>query len=68
MPRVSIWRSAVVSALITLIACVEVPKESVELSVTIGRDLGDVHRANRELATRYFDRIKDDVNRFGDEA
>jgi hypothetical protein len=36
----------------------------VELSVTLGRDLVEVHRAHRELAVRYFDQIKNDINTF----
>ncbi|MDH3288990.1 MAG: hypothetical protein OEP48_14885 [Betaproteobacteria bacterium] len=46
--------------------CASVPKESVELSVTVGRDLVEVHRANRDLAEMYFKRTRDDVNTFID--
>lgn len=48
-------------------SCAEVPKEAVELSVTVGQDLAEVHRAHRELAVRYFRRAKDDINRFTDQ-
>jgi len=41
-----------------------VPEESVELSVTVGRDLAEAHRANRELARRYFERMRADVETF----
>jgi hypothetical protein len=44
-----------------------VPKESVELSTTIGRDIAQVYRAHRELAAILYERIKGDVNRFVDE-
>lgn len=47
--------------------CAQVPKESVELSATIGRDLAEVHRAHRELAEVLFARMRSDVNRFVDE-
>lgn len=47
--------------------CSGVPKESVELSVTLGRDLAEVHRAHRELAIQYFVQIKNNINRFVDE-
>lgn len=52
---------------IFLLSCASVPKESVELSVTLGRDLAEVHKAHRELAIRYFKRIKQDINQFIDE-
>lgn len=48
-------------------ACAQVPKESVELSVTVGRDLAEVHRAHRELGVRYFGQIKGDINAFVDD-
>lgn len=50
-----------------LLACAQVPKESVELSVTLGRDLSEVHRAHRELTIKYFERMKKDINEFIDE-
>jgi len=50
-----------------IMACAQVPKESVELSVTVGRDLAEVHRAHRELTIRYFERMKNDINDFIDE-
>jgi hypothetical protein len=60
-------RILLVLALFGIAACAEVPKESVELSATVGRDLVEVHRANRELAVRYFDRIEGDINEFVDD-
>jgi hypothetical protein len=54
-------------ALLLLGACAQVPRESVELSATVGRDLAEVHRAHRELAIRYFARMKADIDRFVDE-
>ena len=50
-----------------LVGCASVPKESVELSVTLGRDLAEVHRAHRQLAKDYFDRIHTDIDQFIDE-
>jgi len=47
--------------------CASVPKESVELSSTVGRDLAVVHQAHRELAHTLFGRMRSDVNRFIDE-
>lgn len=48
-------------------ACAQVPRESVELSATVGRDVARLHRSHRELATVLYARIKADVNRFVDE-
>jgi hypothetical protein len=50
---------------IVLVAgCAQVPKQSVELSATVGRDLATIHIAHRELAQTLFDRMRQDVNRF----
>ena len=48
-------------------ACDTVPRESVELSNTVGRDLEEVHRAHRALAQLHFGKIEDDINRFIDD-
>lgn len=53
--------------LIVLIGCAQVPKESVELSATVGRDIAKVYRAHRELAVIFYRRIKNDINKFVDE-
>lgn len=47
-------------------SCAQVPKESIELSATIGRDIAVTHKAHIELATLFFKRMKQDVNRFVD--
>jgi hypothetical protein len=47
--------------------CAGVPKESVELSVTLGRDLAEVHRSHRQLAIQYFVQIKNNIDKFVDE-
>ncbi len=52
-------------ALIT--SCAVVPKESVELSATVGRDIVVVYDAHKELATILFTRMKKDVNTFVDD-
>lgn len=44
----------------------QVPKEAVELSNTVGRDLEEVHRAHRALAELHFGTIEKDINRFID--
>lgn len=48
-------------------SCASVPKESVELSATVGRDIATVHKSHRELAQLLFIRMKKDVNRFIDD-
>lgn len=47
--------------------CAQVPKESVELSTTVGRDIAVAHEAHRNLVQTLFGRMKQDVNRFVDE-
>lgn len=46
--------------------CAQVPKESVELSTTIGRDIAVTQDAHAQLAELFFARMKHDVNRFVD--
>ncbi len=50
-----------------LVTCAQVPKESVELSTTIGRDIAEVYEAHKDLATILFARMRQDVNRFIDD-
>jgi hypothetical protein len=50
-----------------LISCAQVPKESVELSTTVGRDIATVHQSHRNLAHALFGRMQQDVNRFVDD-
>jgi hypothetical protein len=51
-----------------LYSCASVPKESVELSATVGRDIIVVYEAHKELATILFARMKKDVNTFVDDS
>lgn len=48
-------------------ACALVPKETVELSTTVGRDIATVHQSHRQMALALFGRMKQDVNRFVDD-
>ena len=50
----------------TLIACAQVPKQSVELSATVGRDIAQVYQSHKEIAILLYERIKKDVNDFVD--
>lgn len=49
-----------------LCACASTPKQAVQLSVTVGRDVEALHVAHVALAKRYFDRMEADVNAFVD--
>lgn len=64
-------RSSRLSALLVLAllfsACALVPKETVELSTTVGRDIATAHQSHRALAMTLFGRMKQDVNRFVDD-
>lgn len=53
--------------LILLYSCSAVPKESVELSVTVGRDITEMQRVHRELVNLYYNRLVAEINRFVDE-
>ena len=50
-----------------IVGCAQVPKESIELSTTIGRDLATVHKAHRKLAQILFAHMRGDINRFVEE-
>jgi len=52
---------------LAFVSCAQIPKESVELSTTLGRDLAAVQKSHRELATVLFSRMRQDINQFVDE-
>lgn len=53
--------------LVGMVGCAQVPKQSVELSETVGRDLAELHRSHRDLASLFYDKMERDVNRFIDD-
>lgn len=59
--------SMVILCFLVLSGCAQVPKKSVELSATVGKDVAQVHKAHHELAVIIYERMKNDVNRFVDE-
>ena len=59
--------SLAILSLLFYAGCAQVPRQSVELSATVGRDIAQVHKAHRELAFILYERIKRDVNKFVDE-
>jgi hypothetical protein len=62
---VAVGSSALVA--LSLAGCALVPRESVELSVAVGRDIDTVRQSHRQMAVVLFSRMKDDVNRFVDD-
>ncbi|HZJ53006.1 MAG TPA: hypothetical protein VFD38_02615 [Myxococcaceae bacterium] len=48
-------------------ACASTPKQAVQLSATVGRDVATVRAAHVALARQYFDRIDADVDAFVDQ-
>lgn len=68
-PSLSLLRGTLLFAILPLLlmGCAIVPKESVELSTTVGRDIVAVHEAHRNMARTLFARMKQDVNHFVDE-
>ena len=53
--------------IILLAGCAQVPKESVDLSATVGRDIAVAHKAHAELAQLLFKKMRQDINRFIDD-
>lgn len=49
-------------SLLSLGGCATVPRESVDLSYTLGQDLESLHQSYRELITRYFEALRAQVN------
>src|SRR5437762_13851036 len=45
-----------------LSGCASIPRESVDLSYTLGQDLESVHQSYRDLITRYFEALRAQVN------
>lgn len=67
VPRHVLLGSLALIGLLVCAGCAQLPKQSVELSATVGRDIAQVYKAHRELAVLLFGRIKGDVNKFIDE-
>ena len=59
--------STLLLAAFTVISCDVVPKEAVELSNTVGRDLEEVHRAHRDLVNLHYSEQERRVNTFIDD-
>lgn len=62
-----VLRAVLIAVILGGIGCSSVPRESVELSATVGRDLIEIHRAHNQLVKQYFSQMTHDINRFIDE-
>ncbi len=49
------------------LSCVSIPKESITLSQTLGKDLQILHKSHRNMVDIHFKKIKDDINSFVDD-
>jgi len=49
------------------VGCAQIPKESVELSTTVGKDISELQLAHINLANILFKRMKQDINSFVDD-
>jgi uncharacterized phage infection (PIP) family protein YhgE len=58
---------ALVVVAIVVVACAQVPKESVQLSATVGRDMAEIERSHRALVNTYYDNVERSINRFVDQ-
>ncbi|WP_430822774.1 hypothetical protein [Carboxylicivirga sp. N1Y90] len=48
-------------------ACISIPKETVDLSQVLGKDLVALHQSHRNVVEMYYRQIKNDINEFVDE-
>ncbi|MEW6507079.1 MAG: hypothetical protein AB1432_04955 [Bacteroidota bacterium] len=55
------------SLILFLSACAQVPKEAIELSATVGRDLAEIRKSHIALVDLYYQRLFDDINNFIDD-
>ena len=50
-----------------ILSCVSIPKETVDLSKTIGNDLEILYKTHHELIKQKFEMMKADINAFVDD-
>ncbi|MGK9368281.1 hypothetical protein ACSSWA_05230 [Melioribacter sp. Ez-97] len=63
----AIKSSSVIFVALMALACSSVPKETVELNSTIGRDVSAIRSAHLETVRLYYNRIEEEINEFIDE-
>lgn len=62
------WTGAVALIILSLcLSCAQVPKESVRLSATVGRDIAEMSKSHRQAVIILYGRIKNDVNMLVDD-
>ena len=49
---------------ILITSCISIPKETVQLSQALGKDLKVLHTSHRNVVTIYYEKIKDNINLF----
>lgn len=54
-------------SMVSLLGCAQVPKEAVELSVTVGRDLSEMRKSHVALVNIYYSERIADINTFVDD-
>jgi len=64
MGKIKYW---ILASVILITACAQVPKEAVELSVTVGRDMAEMKRAHIAFVNLYYEQLLNDINRFIDD-
>ena len=57
---------AAITLALLLGACAQVPKEAVELSVTVGRDISEMRKSHMALVDQYYSELLEDINKFID--
>jgi hypothetical protein len=57
----------VISIALIMTGCAQVPKQAVELSATVGRDLVEMKHSHTALVKLYYDGLINDVNQFIDD-
>lgn len=55
-----------ISIFILVTGCAQVPKEAVELSATVGRDLAEMQKSHSELVKIYYEGLIKNINQFID--
>ncbi len=57
---------AVITLALLLGACAQVPREAVELSATVGRDISEMRKSHVALVDLYYTELLEDINKFID--
>lgn len=64
--KMKFLKIAIISMLILVAGCAQVPKEAVELSATVGRDLAEMRKSHTELVKIYYEGLIKNINQFID--